>query len=60
MENPAMSGAPCHASRLDTPDDTRKTHDPQAAGHAIPTDLSLILRCRLDLPDRTRFLRRAL
>ena len=62
MENPAVGGvSECHACRLDTPDDTRESHDPQAAVRAIgaglvylphPTDLAFILHQRLDLPER--------
>ncbi len=62
MENPAQGGvSECHACRLDTPDDTRESHDPQAAVRAIgaglvylphPTDLAFILHQRLDLPER--------
>ena len=66
MGNPAQGGAPYHAGWLNTPDDTRSTHDLQAAVRAIEAglvclpdqpspgqhaaDLAVILHCRLD-PD---------
>ena len=62
MENPAQGGvSECRSGRLDTPDDTRKTHGPQAAARAIEAglvclpdacDMAFILRRRLDLPER--------
>ena len=57
MENPAIGGAPKRRTgKIDTPDDTPTTHDPQAAVRAIeaglvglPDDreLSVILRDKL-------------
>ena len=62
MENPAQGGvSECRTGWLDTPDDTRPILDLQAAGRAIEAglvclpdacDLAVILRRRLDLPER--------
>ena len=62
MENPAQGGvSECRIGKIDTSDDIRKTHDPQASARAIKAgliclpdacDTSFILRRRLDLPER--------
>ncbi len=62
MENPAQGGvSECRSGKLDNPDDTRPTFDTQAAARAIEAglvclpdacDLAVILRRRLDLPER--------
>ena len=62
MENPALGGvSECRSGRPDTPDDTRPTHDTQAATRAIGAglvclpdacDTAFILRRRLDLLER--------
>jgi len=41
MENPAQGGvSECRTGWLDTPDDTRKIHDPQAAARAISAEVA--------------------
>ena len=41
MENPANGGvSECRTGWLDTPDDTRKIHDPQAAARAISAEVA--------------------
>ena len=41
MENPAKGGvSECRTGWLDTPDDTRKIHNPQAAARAISAEVA--------------------
>ena len=63
MENPAQGGVSeeCRSGKFDGSDDTRKSHDPQAAARAIGAgliclpdacDMAFILSRRLDLSER--------
>ena len=62
MENPALGRvSECRSGKLDGSDDTRNSHDPQAAVRAIGAgliclpdacDTAFILRRRLGLPER--------